>query len=47
MANSKIGIGVFQDYYQSTFLKAYTASEISWIGSLEVFIMLAGVSPSF
>jgi MFS family permease len=36
------GIGVFQDYYQSTLLKNYTASDISWIGSLELFIMLAG-----
>lgn len=43
-ANGHVGIGVFQDYYQSTFLKSYTASDISWIGSLELFIMLAGVS---
>jgi hypothetical protein len=41
--SERTGIGVFQDYYQLTFLKDYTASDISWIGSLELFIMLAGV----
>ncbi|TLD27993.1 major facilitator superfamily transporter 1 [Venturia nashicola] len=35
-------IGVFQSYYQLTYLHDYLESDISWIGSLGVFIMLAG-----
>jgi len=32
-------IGVFQSYYQTHQLKEYTASEIAWIPSLEIFMM--------
>jgi hypothetical protein len=38
-----IGIGVFQSYYQTHQLKQYSASDISWIASLELFIMFSGV----
>jgi hypothetical protein len=34
-------IGVFQEYYQDTLLRGYSASTISWIPSLEVFLMTA------
>ncbi|KAL4861278.1 hypothetical protein BDV12DRAFT_208164 [Aspergillus spectabilis] len=36
------GIGIFQDYYQSHQLQSYSSSTISWIASLELFIMFAG-----
>lgn len=34
-------IGVFQDYYQTHQLRSYTSSSISWILSLEPFILFA------
>ncbi|KAK1142186.1 hypothetical protein N8T08_008112 [Aspergillus melleus] len=34
-------IGVFQDYYQANQLHSYTASSISWILSLEPFVLFA------
>jgi hypothetical protein len=39
-----IGIGVFQSYYETHQLQQYSASDISWIASLELFIMFSGVS---
>lgn len=38
-----IGIGIFQDYYQGHQLSNYSPSDISWIASLELFVMFAGV----
>ncbi|KAF2674596.1 MFS general substrate transporter [Microthyrium microscopicum] len=35
-------IGIFQDYYQTHQLKEFSPSTISWIGSLEVALMLFG-----
>lgn len=35
-------IGVFQEYYQDTLLPQYTSSTISWIPSMEVFMMFLG-----
>jgi MFS family permease len=35
-------IGVFQEYYQTHQLKAYPSSTISWISSLEAFMMFSG-----
>ena len=35
-------IGVFQEYYQETLLPQYTSSTISWITSMEVFMMFLG-----
>lgn len=40
-----IGMGIFQDYYQGHNLREYSPSTISWIASLEIFVMLAGVWP--
>lgn len=37
------GIGIFQEYYQSDYLRGYSSSTISWIASLELFILFAGV----
>ncbi|KIM99327.1 hypothetical protein OIDMADRAFT_127322 [Oidiodendron maius Zn] len=34
-------IGTFQEYYQINLLKQYSPSEISWIPSLQIFIMFA------
>jgi hypothetical protein len=34
-------IGIFQEYYQDHLLRGYSASTISWIPSLEVFLMTA------
>jgi hypothetical protein len=34
-------IGIFQEYYQDHLLHGYSASTISWIPSLEVFLMTA------
>jgi hypothetical protein len=34
-------IGIFQEYYQDHLLLGYSASTISWIPSLEVFLMTA------
>ena len=34
--------GVFQTYYQTTLLVSETASNISWIGSLQVFLLFLG-----
>ncbi|KXN87184.1 Riboflavin transporter MCH5 [Leucoagaricus sp. SymC.cos] len=33
--------GVFQDYYTRVYLTAYSASAISWIGSIDTFLILA------
>ncbi|KAK9323688.1 major facilitator superfamily transporter 1 [Lipomyces orientalis] len=35
-------IGIFQDYYQSHQLRDYSPSAVSWIASLELFMMFAG-----
>ncbi|KAJ3531865.1 hypothetical protein NM208_g8690 [Fusarium decemcellulare] len=35
-------IGVFQAYYQETYLKGYSPSAISWIASLELAILFGG-----
>ncbi|MCJ1376027.1 hypothetical protein MMC20_007265 [Loxospora ochrophaea] len=35
-------IGVFQDYYQTHQLSSYSPSTVSWIPSLETFMMFAG-----
>jgi MFS family permease len=35
------GVGAFQDYYQASLLKEYSASTISWIPSLQIFFMMA------
>lgn len=42
--NPFIGIGVFQEHYQSHQLRHLPPSTISWIPSLEVFLMFLGVS---
>ncbi|KAI1151290.1 putative MFS monocarboxylate transporter [Nemania diffusa] len=34
--------GVYQEYYGSGLLKAYTASDISWIGSVAIFLLYIG-----
>jgi hypothetical protein len=38
------GIGTFQEYYQINLLKQYSPGEISWIPSLQIFVMFAMVS---
>lgn len=38
-------IGAFQEYYQTGPLSTYSASTISWIPSLQIFFMMAMVSP--
>jgi MFS family permease len=35
-------IGVFQEYYQLTLLSQYSSSTVSWIPSMEVFMMFFG-----
>ncbi|KAJ7458721.1 major facilitator superfamily domain-containing protein [Mycena galericulata] len=35
-----LAFGVFQDFYITDFLKSYSASDISWIGSVQVFLEL-------
>ncbi|MCJ1482695.1 hypothetical protein MMC06_002861, partial [Schaereria dolodes] len=35
-------IGVFQNYYQETLLKQYSPSTVSWIPSVETFLMFLG-----
>lgn len=35
-------VGVFQDYYQNHFLKSYSSSQISWISSVQVFMIFGG-----
>ncbi|CAK7216958.1 hypothetical protein SCUCBS95973_002989 [Sporothrix curviconia] len=37
-------IGVFQEYYETTLLKQYSPSTISWITSLQIFFMM-GLGP--
>ena len=37
------GVGIFQDYYSSELLRGYSASEIAWIPSLQIFFMMAMV----
>ncbi|KAK1239871.1 hypothetical protein MKX08_007313 [Trichoderma sp. CBMAI-0020] len=33
-------VGAFQDYYETTILKDYSASTVSWIPSLQIFFMM-------
>ena len=40
------GVGVFQNYYESTLLSQYSASTIAWIPSLQIFFMYAMVGSS-
>jgi len=35
-------VGVFQAYYQTHFLQSYSSSTISWISSVQVFIIFGG-----
>ncbi|CZT42578.1 uncharacterized protein RSE6_16030 [Rhynchosporium secalis] len=35
-------IGVFQEYYQRNLLAGYPSSTVSWVSSLEVFMMFSG-----
>lgn len=35
-------IGIFQEYYQQNLLSTYSSSTVSWIPSLEVFMMFFG-----
>jgi hypothetical protein len=35
-------IGIFQEFYQEDFLKQYSSSTVSWIPSLELFMMFLG-----
>ncbi|KAK9781096.1 putative Riboflavin transporter MCH5 [Seiridium cardinale] len=35
-------VGIFQDYYQQNQLAAYSASQIAWIPSLQVFFLVFG-----
>jgi MFS family permease len=37
--------GVFEEYYQTSFLSHKSASDISWIGSFELFVMFGGTLP--
>lgn len=34
--------GVYQEYYSSGLLEAYTDSDISWIGSVAIFLLYIG-----
>ncbi|GFP60200.1 hypothetical protein ACSS6W_007627 [Trichoderma asperelloides] len=34
-------VGAFQDYYETTILKDYSTSTVSWIPSLQIFFMMA------
>ncbi|KAI0862195.1 hypothetical protein F4860DRAFT_132340 [Xylaria cubensis] len=34
--------GVYQVYYETGLLKAYTDSDISWIGSVSIFLLYIG-----
>ncbi|KAL4063776.1 MFS general substrate transporter [Scleroderma citrinum] len=34
--------GVYQDYYTRVFLQGYAASDVSWIGSMQTFLLFAG-----
>lgn len=43
---TKTGVGVFQNYYESTLLSQYSASTIAWIPSLQIFFMYAMVGCS-
>src|ERR1700742_4026360 len=38
-----LGVGVFQEYYQNSLLNGYSASTISWIPSLQFFLMMGMV----
>lgn len=37
-----LGIGVFQEYYETHQLKEYSSQEVAWIPSLEAFMMFVG-----
>lgn len=39
-----LGIGTFQGYYQEVYLREYSASTVSWIPSLQIFIAYITVS---
>lgn len=41
--DEETGIGVFQDYYQAHQLKDMSPSAVTWIPSLETFVMFFGV----
>lgn len=41
---SLLGIGTFQQYYQTELLQRYSPGTISWIPSLQIFFMFAMVS---
>jgi len=41
------GVGVFQEYYENTLLRGYSSSTISWIPSLQFFLMMGMVRFSF
>jgi hypothetical protein len=43
LTNVRIGIGTFQNYYETELLKGYSASTIAWIPSLQIFFMYAMV----
>ncbi|ROW00952.1 hypothetical protein VSDG_02890 [Cytospora chrysosperma] len=36
------GFGIYQQYYAANQLKAFTLSDISWIGSVQIFLNFAG-----
>ncbi|KAH7915578.1 MFS general substrate transporter [Hygrophoropsis aurantiaca] len=38
--------GVYEDYYTLVWLKGYTTSDISWIGSVQTFLLFAGGLPA-
>jgi hypothetical protein len=35
-----MAFGVFQDFYSAGFLNSYSASDISWVGSIQLFLDL-------
>lgn len=43
----RIGVGIFQDYYQTHDLKSYSPSSVAWIASLELFMMYLVVGYPF
>jgi hypothetical protein len=38
-----LGVGVFQEYYENSLLRGHSASTISWIPSLQFFLMMGMV----
>lgn len=43
----RAGIGTFQSYYQTTLLRQYSASTVSWIPSFEIFFTFVMVCQEF